>query len=59
MFSETRLAFFFQSACQRWLLTHVANGCELLTQASGFEAAGGFHRVETAVVHRELGPHEV
>lgn len=49
----------FTSAFQRSALTHIANGCELLTQVVGFEAAGGFHRVEAAVIHRELGAHEV
>lgn len=40
-------------------MTHIANGCQLLTQVVGFQAAGGFHRVEAAVIHRELGTHEV
>lgn len=40
-------------------MTHIANGGEFLTQVVGFEAAGGFHRVEAAVIHCELGPHEV
>lgn len=53
------LSVSFKSAFQRSALTHIANGCQLLTQVVGFEAAGGFHRVEAAVVNGELGPHEV
>lgn len=58
-FSLERLTLDFTSAFQRSALTHIANGCELLTQVVDFEAAGGFHRVEAAVIHRELGAHEV
>lgn len=58
-FSQTGLTFILKSGFQRSAVTHIANGCELLTQVVGFEAAGGFHRVQAAVVHGELGPHEV
>lgn len=58
-FSQARLTVDFTSAFQRSALTHIANGCELLTKVVGLEAAGGFHRVEAAVIHRELGAHEV
>lgn len=57
MFSQT--SFFFESAFLGSVSTHIANGRQLLTQVAGFEAAGGFHRVETAVIYRELGTHEV
>lgn len=46
-------------ALQRSALTHIANGGELLPQVVSFEAAGGFHRVEAAVINGELGTHEV
>lgn len=57
--NQTRLAGHFKSVFQRSALTHIANGCQLLTQVVSFQAAGAFQRVEAAVVHRELGSHEV